>query len=302
MTSGNCCKDSYIESVGFFMKGPLKKLKLDSTRGKNYFQEIDNCLTPNGYSKEKVRGNFYWRWFAPNKLDFYVWHGKLGVNKLFIDAALTELKDVLVRVDGIVPPDRGMTPNSKFELFQLHRMFPDGSKEFGAWKFSFRDEPACNIFLDVCKAYAEGGIESAQVKALEFEQVAPPKTAKSVLTESRIGQAKFRKDLLKYWKICSVTGLSVGILLRASHIKPWSAASPSERLDPFNGLLLSPNLDALFDEGLISFSAEGLILISSRLECNQYKSLGLEVDMKLRRVNGAHSPYLAYHRTNIFKP
>ena len=120
------------------------------------------------------------------------------------------------------------------------------------------------------------------------------------MAESRIGQAKFRKDLLKYWKTCSVTGLRVEFLLRASHIKPWSGASPTERLDSFNGLL-SPNLDALFDKGLISFNAEGQLLISSRLEQNQYSALGISVGMKLRRVNGAHSPYLAYHRENIFK-
>lgn len=274
----------------------------NSKRGMMVFREIDRCLTTGGYSREKVKGNFYWRWFSPNKLNFYVWHGKFGVNKLFIDAALTELKDVLVRVDGIIPPDRGMTPNSKFEIFQLNKTFPDGSKEFSGWKFSFRDEAACNNFLAICEAFARGGIELAQSKALKCEQIPPPQTVKSVITESRVGQAKFRKNLLKYWNACSVTGLSVGVLLRASHIKPWSAASPSERLDFFNGLLLSPNLDALFDEGLISFSADGLILISSRLEQSQYQALGLSVDMKLKRLNGAHSPYLAYHRTNIFKP
>jgi len=282
--------------------GSSKGVKGNSTRRKKLFQEIDRCLTSVGYSREKVKGNYYWRWFSPNKLNFYVWHGKYGVNKLFIDAALTELKDVLVRVDGIIPPDRGMTPNSKFEFFRLNKTFANGSKEFSGWKFGFRDEAACNNFLDICEAFAKGGIELAQSKALMYEQISPPQTAKSVITESRVGQAKFRKNLLKYWKTCSVTGLSVEVLLRASHIKPWSAASPTERLDSFNGLLLSPNLDALFDEGLISFSPEGLILISLRLEQSQYQALGLSVDMKLRRLNGAHSPYLAYHRTNIFKP
>ena len=36
-------------------------------------------------------------------------------------------------------------------------------------------------------------------------------------------------------------------LLRASHAKPWAKASDIERLDSFNGLLLSVHLDAMFD-------------------------------------------------------
>ena len=35
--------------------------------------------------------------------------------------------------------------------------------------------------------------------------------------------------------------------------------------DPFNGLLLIPNLDALFDGGLISFAESGEIMSSSLL-------------------------------------
>jgi len=50
-----------------------------------------------------------------------------------------------------------------------------------------------------------------------------------------------------------VTGLAMSKLLRASHIKPWAAcAADAERLDVYNGLLLAPHLDALFDAGLIS--------------------------------------------------
>jgi putative restriction endonuclease len=38
-----------------------------------------------------------------------------------------------------------------------------------------------------------------------------------------------------------------------------------ERLDLYNGLLLIPDLDAVFDRGFISFSDEGNIIISSKI-------------------------------------
>ena len=67
----------------------------------------------------------------------------------------------------------------------------------------------------------------------------------------RVGQDMFRGALLDYWQgRCCVTGLEVPALLRASHIKPWASCdSDEERLDVFNGLLLAPHLDALFDGG-----------------------------------------------------
>ena len=37
-------------------------------------------------------------------------------------------------------------------------------------------------------------------------------------------------------------------LLFASHIKPWSDSNNKERLDPYNGFLLTPNLDVCFDK------------------------------------------------------
>jgi putative restriction endonuclease len=43
-------------------------------------------------------------------------------------------------------------------------------------------------------------------------------------------------------------GLTTRALLRASHIKPWSQSTDSERLDPANGILLAAHIDALFIE------------------------------------------------------
>ena len=54
--------------------------------------------------------------------------------------------------------------------------------------------------------------------------------------------------------MCSVTKCSVEKVLISSHILPWSKSNDSQRKDVGNGLLLSPNLDSLFDRHLIQLN------------------------------------------------
>lgn len=280
----------------------MKSNSLKSKRqAQRIYQNIDVSLTARGYLNEKVQGYFYRHWYSSSGLHFYVNHGTLGVNKLFIDAELVDLKETLSRLIGVLASDRGLTTNHKFELFKIKRERIDGIMEYEGWGFQFANANGCEKFLDVCEVFSKAGIDAAQNKAMEFDQISIPVTGKSVQVESRVGQSRFKKDLHKYWKTCAVTGLTVDRLLRASHIKPWAIASPIERLDPFNGLLLTPNLDALFDQGLITFNKDGQILISSILSENQFASLGLSKTMKLKKINGAHIIYLDYHYQHIFK-
>ena len=89
-------------------------------------------------------------------------------------------------------------------------------------------------------------------------------TTKQEMLNVRIGQQRFRKLVLDLWgHKCVITGAAQ--FITASHIKPWSESDNSERLDPFNGLALSPIYDKAFDVGLISFDDEGRILVSKRL-------------------------------------
>ncbi len=124
---------------------------------------------------------------------------------------------------------------------------------------------------------------------------------REAIVKARIGQGKFRQSLIDYWGKCSVTGCSEIRLLRASHIKPWVVSSLTERFIHFNGLLLSPGLDACFDGGYISFDDTGKILVSSRLCPEDYVHLGLHPDLYLHRVEKEHQVFLAYHREHIFK-
>ncbi|MCI6530224.1 MAG: HNH endonuclease, partial [Mesosutterella sp.] len=81
----------------------------------------------------------------------------------------------------------------------------------------------------------------------------PNDTERRELHLARIGQGIYRQRLLKFWhEKCAVTGFSNPDMLLASHIKPWRLSDNCERLDPCNGLLLSPALDRAFDRGFIT--------------------------------------------------
>jgi len=118
--------------------------------------------------------------------------------------------------------------------------------------------------------------------------------------QARRGRGKFREDLLQVWGgACAVTGLACSEVLRASHIKPWAAATAAERLDPNNGLLLSANLDVLFYRGLISFDARGGMLVSRWVSPAHCQALGLP--QPLRFVPDGVAASLQYHREQVFQ-
>lgn len=123
-----------------------------------------------------------------------------------------------------------------------------------------------------------------------------PKTSKKALIDARLGQGRFRKDLLGRWgRKCAVTGCGVSEVLRASHIKAWRKCGDKERLDPNNGLLLAAHIDALFDKGLVSFSDNGTMLIANQISRKERETLGLPSSLKKKPIEGERS-FLAYHR------
>jgi predicted restriction endonuclease len=96
---------------------------------------------------------------------------------------------------------------------------------------------------------------------------------------------------------CAVTSIAVPEVLRASHAKPWAeCANDAERLDVFNGFLLTANLDALFDRFLINFDDVGKMLVSPRLTAHDLATLGLSANMRPRWLTDVHRHYLAFQR------
>ena len=127
-------------------------------------------------------------------------------------------------------------------------------------------------------------------------------TEREQLVKQRIGQGVFRDGLLKYWKgCCSVTGIDIPEMLNASHIKPWADCdNDSDRLNVYNGFLLSANYDALFDKGLITFDNKGFIIYSSRLSKSQILTIRGDKHNFLRWIDERHLPFLEWHRGRIF--
>jgi putative restriction endonuclease len=144
---------------------------------------------------------------------------------------------------------------------------------------------------------------TALAEFVAAKSVPPSATEVERLVAQRIGQDVFRKALIGYWQgKCAVTGLSEIPLLRASHIKPWSKCdSDAERLDVFNGLLLAPNLDALFDAGWVTFLDTGEIQFAPELSIQDRSTLGLTGNESIKGLSVQHKSYLHWHRTNHFK-
>jgi hypothetical protein len=134
------------------------------------------------------------------------------------------------------------------------------------------------------------------LNAINHETTVDP-TTKKALVDARLGQGKFRTDVLQLWDDrCSVTGSTIKAAIRVSHIKPWRESSDAERLDPSNGLPLIASLDALFDAGLISFDSSGLMIVSPEMSAKERKVFGIERKSLRRRPTEGMAAYLAIHR------
>lgn len=151
-------------------------------------------------------------------------------------------------------------------------------------------------FADYIEESSSDALDSDIGEVINNQRIGP--TEKVELIKARIGQGVFRQKLLLHWTCCAVTGYQDVEMLVASHIKPWSKSSNAERLDPFNGLILTPNLDRAFDRGLITFSKDGLLLVSPLLP--DAEALGI-VAGRCVVLQAQHQSYMAYHRAYVYR-
>lgn len=121
------------------------------------------------------------------------------------------------------------------------------------------------------------------------------------LTLARRGQGFFKKEVAHFERACRLTGVTELRHLRASHVKPWSKADDSERLDGANGLLLSPHVDHLFDLGYISFKRNGDILRSLSLDTDVIDRWSLRLDQNVGRFTRLQEQFLQYHRDEVYR-
>jgi putative restriction endonuclease len=116
----------------------------------------------------------------------------------------------------------------------------------------------------------------------------------------RLLQNRFRKSLFDLNQCCAVSGFKNSEFLIASHIKPWSKSSELERIDPYNGFLLTPTYDRLFDRGFITFTPIGEILISKQLRSEDLHFFNIPKKLFFKPLERHHC-YLEFHRDEVFK-
>jgi hypothetical protein len=127
----------------------------------------------------------------------------------------------------------------------------------------------------------------------------PNVTERSGLVTSRVGQGYYRQQIIEKWEgRCPVTKSELLKILISSHIVPWSECNDKERLDVENGILLSPNVDSLFDKHLISFSDNGQMIISEKLSGEELNKLGLHMGVTIKVTEGMKK-YLQRHREKL---
>ena len=127
--------------------------------------------------------------------------------------------------------------------------------------------------------------------------------------KQRVDQKAFRQMILaNYENQCAITGIDIPQLLVASHIKPW-AVDVVNRLNPANGICLSPLYDRLFDKGLIGIREDYSIELSLELKQNSlklyYDSHFRWIENKTIKLPVEHVPcpnFIEYHYQNIFLP
>lgn len=126
-------------------------------------------------------------------------------------------------------------------------------------------------------------------------------TEKQQEINSRRYHEVLRKMHIKINCSCKICGLKNESFLFVSHSKPWYIANNYERLDFYNTLFLCSGHNTAYDKGLITFSNDGQIIISSLLDEDTANKLGISKDIKIDLLP-EHIKYIQYHRENVFRP
>ena len=155
------------------------------------------------------------------------------------------------------------------------------------------------------RSYVESNVFDVVAAKIEerkiSENVNISTTERESIVKARIGQGKFREQLLAKYGSCIISGIDISKALVASHIKPWAVSTNEERVSVNNGLLLSATYDRLYDSGLITFVNEGKLIISrfvseknrNKLQIKNGQVYKLQSNMQMKN-------FLEYHNDVIF--
>lgn len=234
----------------------------------------------------------------------YIYVNKQAGNNysgLVIHPRFQSHRSELLEIDGVHSEQKY---NHKSSMVKFPKRKNRGKDEISyGIPFGFDSETAFRNFIDRLSklpiAYSSNALEDIEEAEEELQNLLS--TEKESIINSRVGQGKYRKQLIELWGECSVTGCKAISLLKASHIKPWRDSDNTERLDVYNGFLLAPNLDAAFDAGLITFDNLGDIMISSALDHTARNALGIEPSLSIKKIKKENVSYLEYHRKYVYQ-
>ncbi len=142
--------------------------------------------------------------------------------------------------------------------------------------------------------------EEAITRAIERSPI--EETTRKALVAARVGQGRFRADVLIAEPRCRITGVEDPRLLIASHIRPWHRCPENDqRLDASNGLMLTPTFDRMFDRGLLTFEDNGDVYVSPSVTSEVVQRIGLKNHRNVGAFRKEQQVYLDYHRVHIFR-
>jgi putative restriction endonuclease len=126
-------------------------------------------------------------------------------------------------------------------------------------------------------------------------------TERLAIVRARIGQGLFKERVSAIESKCRITGVENPVHLVASHCKPWRDATNDERLDGENGLLLTPNIDHLFDRGFIGFEGNGDLIISPVAHRSSLQRMGIETSgvVNVGSFTSGQKEFLDFHRNSV---
>ncbi len=240
---------------------------------------------------------------------------RLAILQAFIDLNRTELTMAELRGYWKVQvPRKWLTHPAARKIHKPHMMNPAdvvAMAGFGAPKVAPHPSPPIKIvsFDGLVREDEAPSTNShhdydeiEDLKGIKPPEIEPDSSEGVTLATYRKTQTKFRKNVVDYWKIDSLTGVENIELLVASHIKPWRYCDDGERVDAHNGLLLSPNMDKLFDLGHITFEQNGKIRISNELSEGDRVRFQVHAGLQLPLAKlSACEHYMGFHRSRVFR-
>lgn len=189
-----------------------------------------------------------------------------------------------------------------------HGMAGGVGKCMSYWNKFTNDKEQLFLLAEQYKAEYRSTTIEQQVHIDESDLMGKVGKERESIIRQRVNQYAFRDMVLAiYDKKCAITGIDIPDLLVASHIIPWSEDT-EQRLNPENGICLSPLYDKAFDRGLIGVRPEDYTIVLSREIKEHHKSeyyrehFGRVENRKITLPikNKPNPEFLEYHLEKIF--